>query len=202
MLQPDPGPIVLHSDIEAAVRDTLKEWVPYYLAEIDEAQGRDRGKTEAPRAWITRSEGDPWLEQTPPALLVHCAGTIDKPKKHGPSATYGAWWQVNIGITAGGATEQGSFDLAGRMAGAVLYVVTQQSDMGGLAGETLWGGSSIAPVPPHRTVMACECIAELWIAHVVDTRGDLPRVAPTPRSDPADPVPTPTSSRIRVERRA
>ena len=139
-----PGSIVLQSDIEAAVRDTLKLWMPFYLADIDEQQERDRGTTSPPRTWDIASDNDTrWLEETPPALLVACAGTVDEPELHGDQASYAATWQVNIGVAVGGATESGARDLAGRHAGAILYTLVQQPDMGGFTRHLVEG-------QPHR----------------------------------------------------
>lgn len=199
MPQPTAGPIVLQSDIERAVRDTLKATVPFYLAEIDEQLGLARGTTKPPRTWGIASEDDRWLEETPPALLVVCPGTVDEPVKHGDRGSYGAWWQINIGVTVGGATEEGTRELAARHAGAVQLVLGQQADMGGLAADTVWQGTRSDVVGRERTLMACEVLAYVRIARVFDTRGGLvPRTLPPEPTSPAAPTPTPTGVRIRV----
>jgi hypothetical protein len=194
----NPGPIVLPSDVEIAVRDVMQEWVPYYLGDIDEQSGRERGETAPPRTWDVASENDRWLEETPPALLVVCPGTVDEPDLHGKTGSYGAWWQVNIGVTAGGATEVGSRGLAGRHAGAVLYVLAQQRDMGGLAADVRWRGLRTDVVDRRRKLAACEVLAHVRIARVVDTRGRLPHTVPNPKTDPHSPDPDVSGTRVRV----
>lgn len=194
-----PGPIVLPYDVEVAVRDTLKRWVPFYLADIDEREGRERGTTRPPRTWDVASDNNTrWLEETPPALLVACPGTFGDPEPHNDEASYGAWWQGSVGIAVGGATVEGSRLLAGRHAAAITYVLAQQGDMGGLAEKTVWLGMRSDVVGRSRDVIACEVPWRLYIRRVVDTRGLIPRDLPEVPTDPADPTPLATGSRVRV----
>lgn len=186
LVTPDPGPIVLPTDVADVVRNTLETWVPYYLAGIDEQHDRDRGTTKAP-SWSASTDMDRWLEETPPAGLVVCTGTEGAHDKHGDDASYGAWFRVNIGVTASGATEAGAYDLGGRLAAAVVYVLAQQSDMGGLAQDAEWDGLQIAPTR-NRKRMAAEIPARVYVRHVVATRGPLlPLEVPdTPSGEPDD----------------
>lgn len=201
MPQPSPGLIVLPSDVEVAVRDTMRHWLPFYLAEIDEQQDRERGTTTIPRTWDVASDNDTrWLDETPPALLVVCPGTVDDPSLYGDAAAYGAWWQVNIGVTASGATEAGSRALAGRLAGAVTYTIAQQGDMGGLAERSRWRGVRTNVVARQRSVMAAEVLAHVYVRNVVATRGLLPRTRPTDPTDPAAPTATASGVRVRTVR--
>lgn len=199
MLQPDPGPILLQSDIERAISQMLSDWVPYYLAEVDEQQGLDRGTTEKPRFYDAASDNERrWLEETPPAVLIICPGTTRKPERHGDRACYGAWWQVNIGVTAAGATEQGSRILADRLGGAIMAAMVQQGDMGGLVERTEWLGRR-TEMNRQRPVMTCEIAAECYIRNVVDTRGpQIPTTLPSTPTGPADPLPQPDSTRVVV----
>lgn len=193
------GPIVLSSDVESAIRDTMKQWVPFYLADIDAQQGRARGTTKAPRTWdIASDNATRWLEETPPSLLVACPGTIGEPQLHGDNATYGCWWQGNIGIAVGGATEAGSRALAGRHAGAVTYVLAQQGDMGGLAQITRWSGSRTDVAGRDRSVVACEIAFRLYVETVVATRGLIPRDLPDDPITLPHATPTVIRSRVRV----
>jgi hypothetical protein len=193
----DPGPIVLPSDVEAAVRETLNAWVPHYLAHIDEQAGLDRGTTEAPRLWDIASENATrWREETAPVAIVACPGTVEDPELHGEAGSYAAWWQVNIGVTAAGATEEGSRGLAGRLAGAVILALAQQGDMGGLAETTRWLGVRTDDMPRRRGVAAAEVLAHVRVRRVVDTRGLIPRDLPADPTDPPAATPTPTRSRV------
>lgn len=202
MAQPSPGPMVTNGDVAAAVRDTMREWVPFYLAQVDDDHDLERGTTAPPRLWLTRSELGRFADEEPPILIVACPGTIGDPVRHkGSSASYGAWFQVNIGVTAGGATEDGSYDLADRLGAAVLYTVAQQGDMGGLAAGSVWKGNRSDPVPPARRLMASETLVHVFVDRIVDSRGVLPRAVPPDPTDPADPTPTPSGVRVSVTRR-
>jgi len=199
MAEIDPGPIVLPSDVELAVRDTLQEWVPFYLADIDRQQQRAAGTTRPPRTWDIASDGERWMEETPPALLVACPGTVGDPALEGPDGHYSAVYQVNVGVTAGGATEQGTRALAGRYAGAIIYTLGQQGDMGGLADATWWRGVRTDVIARQRTLMATEVLAHVRIARVIATRGPhLPQTRPVDPTDPPLPSRTPSGLRVRV----
>lgn len=198
LVQPDPGPIVLPTDVAMAVKATLEDWVPYYLGVIDEQHALARGTTKVP-SWTVSTDLDRWLEETPPAGLVVCPGTEGDPEKHGPKAAYGAWFRVNIGVTAGGATEEGSYELGGRLGGAVVYALAQQPDMGGLAMDTRWGGVQIAPTR-NRKLMAAELPGLVYVHRIVETRGPLlPPLTPPdpPTGDPAA-FPQPSDVRVRA----
>lgn len=198
MAVPSPGPIVLTSDVATAVKDTLEQWVPYYLSQIDEQLALDPCTTTPPRSYSVGAEMDRWLEETPPAVLVVCPGTAGDPERHGDDASYGAWFRVNIGITAGGATEEGVHDIGGRLGAAVFTTVAQQGDMGGLAQDTRWGGVNVAPTR-NRKMVAAECIALVYVRKIVASRGPLlPRTPPAEPCGPADDVPVPSSHRVRV----
>lgn len=192
------GPVVTPVDVEIAVRETFAETMPFYLAEIDEQHGLVRGTTKPPRLYIARNENERWDEETPPVLVVACPGTIGEPVRHGARGTYGAWYQVNIGVTVGGATEQGSRALAGRHLAALMLVIGQQPHMGGLAHDTVWLGGRTDPIAPQRTLMGAETLANVYVRHVLDTRGLIPRDLPDDPTDPAAATPTPTSVRVRT----
>lgn len=193
----DIGPVVTPPDVEFAVRDTLRDSMPWYLGQVDVDNGLPRASTTPPRSYVTRSENERWAEETPPALVVACPGFANEPQKHGPRGSYGAWFQVNVGVTVGGATEEGTRQLAGRHLAAVLLVLGQQPDMGGLAKDTDIVGATIDTIPPQRTLIGCEVVANVYVARVLDTRGLIPRDLPDP-PDPIDQTPVPTGLRVRV----
>lgn len=198
MPQPSVGPVVTPADVEIAVRDTLRETIAFYLARVDEQHGLPAGTTAPPRGFVARSENERWDEEAPPFGVVACPGTVGEPDRHGERGSYGAWWQVNVGVTVGGATEEGSRALASRHLAAIMLVCGQQQDMGGLAEATDWIGGRIDAIPPQRTLIACEALARVYVGRVLDTRGLIPRDLPADPTDPPAPAPTPTGMRVRV----
>lgn len=191
MAQTSPGPIVLPSDVAFAVKDTLATWVPYYLREIDDQQGRDPGTTTPPRSWSVSTEMDRWLEETPPAGLVVPGGLGDM-ERHGKDASYGGWFRVNIGISAGGATEEGIYDVASRLVMAVAATFAQQADMGGLAQDARFIDANTAPTR-NRKLVAAEIITSVYVRRIVASRGPL--LPLDPESNDFD---QPSDSRILV----
>lgn len=199
----DIGPIILNGDVELAVLQMLRGddpdgttgWLAFYLAQIDAERGRQE-PTPLPLSWATASEGTRWDEETPPALLVFTPGPTAGPR-HGPRASYRATWPVNVGITAGGATESGTRMLANIYAGAVQLALPQHADLGGLAARTSWLGSRSDVLPRNRKMLAAEIALEVEIARVIDTRG---LTLPSDPTDPGSTPPVPVGQRIRIER--
>lgn len=193
------GPVVTPADVEEAVRTTMANSIPFYLAEIDLQHSLPRGTTKPPRLYVSRADNERWAEEPPPILVVACPGTVGPPERHGDRASYGAWWQVNVAVTVGGATESGSRALAGRHLAAVTLALSQQTEMGGLTADSRWQGGRVDAVPPQRTLLACEGVAHVYVARVVDSRGLLPRDIPEPtQPTPAPPTIPPTGLRVRV----
>jgi hypothetical protein len=196
VLQPTPGDILLTATLERAVCETLKEWMPFYVAHVDEQEELDRGTTAVPRYFDAASDDSRrWMEAPPPAALVVSSGTVENPQRHGDRAAYGAWWQVNVAISAAGATEQGSRAIASRLGGAATALIVQQGDFGGLVEETAWRGTRIDKIGRERPAMIAEIACECWIPNVVATRGPLiPRELPDDPTQPAAPIPQPDSA--------
>lgn len=190
----DIGPIVLEDDVENAALEVLRAWVPWYLRRVDVHRELDPGTTPAPGWWGVGAELSRWAEEAPPALLVVAADlTLTEP--HGPRASHGGLYQLNVGVTAAGADEAGSRALAYRYAAAVRFALAQQGDLGGLAQHTLVSGSRVQS-PRDRGPVTCEIVSTVRVARVLDTRGVLPS---TPQ-EPPQPTPIPAGYRIRVER--
>lgn len=178
------GPVVTPPDVEFAVRDVLQDAIPWYLGEVDIQHDLARGTTGPPRLYIARSENERFAEEAPPVLVVASPDMVGDPQRHGPRGSYGAWFQLNIGVTVGGASEEGTRQLAARHMAAIMLVLGQQSDLGGLAQETVLLGGRIDTIPPQRTLIGCEVLAQCYIARVLDTRGLIPRDLPA-RDQPA-----------------
>lgn len=200
MPEVDIGPIITGGDIEQAMAATLKAWVPFYLARIDEALDLVAGTTQPPLVYGVSSAMHRWAEQVPPALIVVSPGLVGTPEMHGDSGGYTATWQVNIGVTVGGATEDGSRALAHRHAAAVRYVLAQQGSLDGLALATWWVGEQYDVVEARRSLMAAEVLAHVQVGRTVDTRGDLPGIPPVDPLPPYPPTPTASGRRIRTTR--
>lgn len=201
LLAAEPGSVFLASKLERAVCETLKEWMPYYLTVVDEQEGLEPGTTHPPRFYDAASDDEKrWQEEVPPAVLVISPGTTGDPERHGNQGAYGAWWQLNIAVTAGGATEPGARDLASRLGGAITLVVAQQGDFGETVKETLFRGIRIDKLDRERAKMIAEIACECWIPNIVSTRGPLrPLEAPEVPSDPAAPIPQPDSVSVRAD---
>jgi hypothetical protein len=201
LLDADPGSVFLPATLERAVCETLREWMPFYLSRVDEQEGLDPGTTHAPRFYDAASDDERrWQEEVPPAVLVISPGTTGDPELHGNKAEYGAWWQVNIAVTAGGATEAGARDLASRLGGAIVFVVAQQGDFGETVTRTKFLGIRIDKLDRERAKMIAEVVCECWIPDMVSTRGPLkPLEAPTDPTDPAPPIPQPDSVSVSAD---
>lgn len=198
------GLTVTQGDVELAVLENLKLWLPHYLADIDEEKGLERGTTRVPRSWDVGSELERFPEQAPPALIVVAPGIV-KSERHGADAWRTGTFDVRVIVLAGGATLKGTRDLADRHAAAVMKLLEQQADQGGLAQDTWLSADNplstrVITNRKRRRLAAFEVRALVQIQRVFKTRGLIPRTVPTPPTDPAEPTPTPHGTVIHVNR--
>lgn len=195
----DLGPITDDGRAEDRVLEQLRVWMPFYLERVDAARGLPEGTSPAPHdsKYFLTSFEERWAEQTPPAVLVVSPGTLGELELHGPRGTIAQWQQVNVTITVGGATEEGTDAKKKRYIAAARAVLLHQ-----VAGDVVHRVRPLGQRYDLRTRnrersrqrAAGGVRAALFVPDVIDTR----------RAFPTDPgqltYVVPDSSRTAVER--
>lgn len=178
------GPIVVGTDVERAVMDTLKLWMPTLLQEIELQQARTRGLIPLPRLYTTRNEFDSYPEDQLPMCVVVSPGLVGPPTKDG-EGYYSATWAMAIGFAAQGKDADTSGYLAKVYGAAARWIVLNKGSLGGFASGVEWEDESYDDLVSEdaRVVRACYNLYRVAVDGVVQ-KGVGP---PTPT------VPDPTT---------
>lgn len=191
------GPNITGGDVEQVVVETLKEWLPYFLARVDEEHDLDPGTTIEPLSYNVSSHLSRWTEMAPPALVVVSPGLAGDPEIVGEHGSYMATWRISVGVTVGGATEVGSRALAHRYAAAVRNALVKKP----VFDATWWVGEQYDTInPDRRSLIAAEIVFHVQVIRAVDTRGVFPDEPPTDPEDPGVGPITPVGRRIVTSR--
>lgn len=137
------GRIVTTAQVETAVLDTLKRFLPHYLAEV-ERQTNLAPTAAAPRAYRVWTDRETWPSDQLPAVIVACPGTTDT--RRTPRG-YEADWDVRVGVIVRTSDQASTRRLAGIYAAAARAVLVQRPALGGLATATIWVGDQIDTEP-------------------------------------------------------
>jgi len=89
--------------IDSALINVLKRWMPTYLREIVRQRGLEV-VLDAPRSYIAVSDFEHWPEEQLPSVVIVNPGISEGPKKDG-AGTYRASWPVQICITVSAPNE-------------------------------------------------------------------------------------------------
>jgi hypothetical protein len=117
------GQIVLPQQVEQAITDLLKTWMPKYLGEMERITGRQPGKLPAVRAWGFGDVEDRLSEQIEPAVFVECA----KAAMLGTSDGYTAVWDTTVAVIVKSDQKLSrARELAGIYTTAVSLILIQQ----------------------------------------------------------------------------
>jgi hypothetical protein len=142
------GPLVVETDVDRAVLDTLRLWMPQYLRQFEAERQLTPGLFSRPKAesYANTIEDDEWLDHRLPAVIVTTASTTGQPQRSGDGLYYAAW-QVRVSAVVRGEMPAQARAIAAVFGGTVRRI---------LVGPNLpdpvtfceWGGSLIARVDP------------------------------------------------------
>lgn len=144
----DFGPLVIETDVDAAVVRTLRLWLPTELAAFE----RERGlalrllRRPEPQSYTNTFEEDDFPDTRLPSIIVTTAQMEGDPEMDGDGVYYGAWRVVVTAIVRG-KTQGEARAIAAMFGGCVRRTMVHQLDLGGFAGDIrLRGGGRVAPV--------------------------------------------------------
>jgi hypothetical protein len=130
------GQIISRQNVEDAYIATLRTWLQTYLSEV-QAQNSLPSLPAPPSAASFYGGVDErtWSEDELPAVVV-IAKPVDDPIRFG-SGNYAQWYEVIVNAVTVAETEDDSRALAGWYAAAIATLITQQSDLGEFALDTI-----------------------------------------------------------------
>lgn len=145
VIEPDVfGPIVGADDVRDAVRDTIKQWSPVYIAEM-------AARSDQPlvpfRHWETLYQYRELGASDGPACWVTCAGTFGEPQRQG-NGNVKAVWIVDTHVVVYGLDWAETADLTAKYVKTVRALLLQQSvqPVTGTDGVVRWISESYAEV--------------------------------------------------------
>lgn len=92
------GPFLTGGDVERAVTDTLKAWLPSYIAQGERDHDLVAGDIPAPRGWaITGRDLDKFTSDQLPCVIVMAGGIVLRPLPQGYPGKTTAIWVMDVG---------------------------------------------------------------------------------------------------------
>jgi hypothetical protein len=192
------GELIVGTQLEVAVMDTLSDWMPVYIREIELQLTRPQGKIPPPRTYTTRNEFTSFPDDQMPICVVVSPGLADPPTKEG-DGTYSAWWSVGVGFAAA-ARDADASGFVAKVYGAACrgVLLGSHSSLGGFATGLEWVDESYDDLvtEEERTIRACYDIFRVHKTGIV-TRGVGPTTLPNdPASQPGSTWPTANTVKI------
>jgi len=167
------GRLIDATQVEDAVEDSLKLWLPAYIAEVERQNSMDPQSLPLPASYSRVNEFYKWSEDQLPAVLIVSPGlapTIPKMKGNG---IYHCWWRVGVAIIAAGQDRETTRMLAKRYTAAVRGALLQHAGLGDFGAEGItWNGERNSDVPDDstRTLGSGACTFDVEVSEVVNAR--------------------------------
>lgn len=199
------GPMISGADVELAVKDTLRDWLPSYIAEYERQHGLQAGATPVPRGWVfTGRDAAKRSEDQFPCIIIMSGGISEKPRKEGGRGTLTAIWRVWVTAAFGASTEASSRRHAQAYANALHTLLLQRPVAIGDGATVDWLEESYDEIDfeSSRGYSASYVGFNLEVRGVGWADGGPPVYVtpPTDPTDPFDPWPTVTSTDTTVDK--
>ncbi len=184
------GPILTADHVEQAALDTLKAWMPTYLAEMERQTGRPAGSVPMVRSWSTLNQFAHWTEDQLPGVILVSPGLAQHPTRRGDGSNW-ARWTLGVGIVVSARDQPTTNALAKLYAAAVRACLLQHPSLGGKSEGLGWTDERYTDVPSDqaRSVAGAQLIFWVEYKDVVNDQMGPPfpaQPSPTPLTDPGD----------------
>lgn len=184
--------MVTSIDVDEAVLDTLRTWIPTYLTKIEDERGLSPGYLDRPKpgSYDNVIDDEQFPDYAVPSIIVTTAQTEGEPEQDG-NGNYYAAWNVVVSAIVKGRNKKETRNLASWFEACVRRALVQQgTDLGG---ELKWRGSNVAPVsdPTNsgRYLAAGMGHYVVYVDQVVQEGvGPFAGDGDYPPADPTDPV--------------
>jgi len=184
--------IVSANQVEEALRDHLKLWMPVYLQEMELQLGRERGKVPVPRSFMVAGALEQLRENQLPGILVQSPGISTLPYHDGDGMYTATWRMIVTGLIS--ALDQDATRAVAKLYGAAIRaIIVQKPSLNDFAINSQWTSESYNDLPSpdgERNLTLISVHADVTVEDVVNKMGG-PRTYPSP--DPPDPAHQPGS---------
>lgn len=183
------GPLVHGGVVENAVKDTLTNWLPTYLREVERQHDREICSLPSPRSYQLVSEADDparWPEDQIPAIVIMCPGFAQEPLHEG-SGSYRARYAVSVAALVSANTQGATRQLARLYGIGIAAALLQHPSLDGFGAGLSWVDESYDDIP-SETSRSLACVIEGFtvdVDSVIDTSGGPS--APAEDCDPTSP---------------
>lgn len=139
--QAEIGPFITGADVETALIDTLRPWLPAYLAAGERTHGLEPGTLPRPRGWAVtgRDMVEKFTSDQVPCIVVMARGILVKPLARGYPGAMTCLWSLDVGTIFNAAWGRDSRAYAQLYARAISLVLLQRP-LEGLAGVVDFAG--------------------------------------------------------------
>ena len=190
------GPVVIATQFDEAVQNTLEEWAPTYLRFIERQLGLEPEWLSNPRSYVVTSDWDHFPEEKLPAILI-MSSEIAKPEMDGRKE-YRAHFPIDIGIFVSAKDRKSTEKLAKYYGAAIRTLLLQNGSLStkaqreakapGIAVTTAWEGEKFdvhEADTSQRTIGTAEVKFSTEVRQIVTRLGGPKEPLPPPQGEPA-----------------
>jgi hypothetical protein len=183
--------MVVGTQVEEAVIETLKTWMPTYMKELERQLGRQQGKIAPIKTYTTRNEFTSFPNDILPLCVVASPGLAEAPTKTG-DGDYNGWFAIGVGFAAVAATIEDAAFLSKGYAAAGRAILLHRQGLGGVAQKVEWMDESYDDLVTEddRSVRAAYNVFRVLVYDIVREYAGPAQ----PDVDPADPANQPGST--------
>lgn len=180
------GEIITGKEVRQALEDTIKMWIPEYLAEVGAKYGFDRGDLPVFATYEPMIQWDKFDEDQIPLCLIIAPGTLDQPQVR--DGKLRVRWGAGIGCVVSGQDRDNTWLLAEIYTAAVRTLLLQHPSLGGFSEGIVYISERFDTLPADtaRTLGAGSLQVGVDVAAMVDMRAGPSSPAPDPTVPPGD----------------
>lgn len=182
------GPIIGGEQLEVAVKDTLKLWLPTYLAEIERQRGLDPRSLPMIRNFTFANELEKFPEdQLPVAVIISPGIGGDLPTMDG-EGQYTAKFICGIAVIVSADTQTNTNRLSKMYGAAIRACLLQQPSLGGFASGVEWQDERFDDIPSEdrRSLAAAQEIFHMEVSGITNERLGMAVPPDDPYAVPAE----------------
>lgn len=202
------GRIVSATCVRRNIEDTLRLFMPDYLAEVADQTGFGRDYLPPIASWVMSTDVDNWPEDQLPACIVVCPGLLGEPERD--SSEYTAEWAASVAFIVASTDREGSLELTELYCAAARAALLQHPSLpyfdedqdkivGGIADGVIWLDESYdeAPIEASRTLGAGRISLGIIVEGVLDVYKGIGSPSQDPTVEPVGITVTETEVAVR-----